>query len=189
MIFIISAPSGAGKTTIVNKLLGEGEFIRPITSTTRPAREGEVNGVHYHFLSKDQFEANIAHGVMFEYAEVYDNYYGITHESINDAIESGKDVLWIMDIKGMVTVRSELDCSQQGPCSTIFITPPSIDALRSRLISRGDKDIEGRLSQASTEMSHSGLFDHIIVNDNLNECCEGIKRIIANQKLARSINV
>lgn len=187
-IITLTSPSGAGKTTITEKLLSTGEFVRPITSTTRSPRPGEVNGVHYHFISEDQFESNIHRGEMFEYAQVYQNYYGITKASLDLAVSSGKPVLWIVDTQGMLSVKQLL------PCTSIFITPPSIDELERRLRGRNpsmsqndEQDLNLRLSRVSNEISNIGLFDHVVVNDNLEECCALIRQIAMQSREAFSV--
>ena len=146
-IFIISAPSGCGKTSLVRELCQTYSFLEQTVSyTTRTIRSGEVDGQDYHFISKDEFIENKKNNKFIESQNVYDNFYGTTYESINEILASGKDAILEIDYKGMLLIKSKIPSSQ-----SIYILPPSVEELEKRLFDRGldsDEVIEKRVSRA-----------------------------------------
>jgi len=165
LIFVISAPAGTGKTTLVQMLAQEfPEITNSISCTTRKPRAGEVSGDHYHFLTREDFERRIAAGEFLEYVELYGNYYGTSKEKVNEQLKRGKHVILTIDTQGALQLRGKLAAAY------IFIYPPSLDVLRKRLIQRQTETaevIEERLTWAIKEMQAAALYDYNIVNDNL----------------------
>ncbi|MDF3128949.1 guanylate kinase [Kiritimatiellaeota bacterium B1221] len=176
VIFLISAPSGAGKTTLCHRLLGECPKLKySVSSTTRLPREGEIDGVDYDFLSRADFDQRVADGSFLEYAEVHGNGYGTCLETLEKLFKAGYSVLMDVDVQGAAHIRRNLqkesiDPAMRNSFVDVFISPPSLQSLRERLEGRG-KDaadvIEERLKNASVEMSQAGLYEFQIVNDNL----------------------
>jgi guanylate kinase len=167
-LFIISAPSGAGKSTLCRAVLDRfSDLVYSVSYTTRSPRSGEQNGVDYHFIAKDEFEKGIACGRWTEWAEVHDHYYGTSAEFLDGELNIGRDILLDIDIQGTHQVL------QRYPDSvTIFIMPPSLETLKSRLQSRDTDGPEGiaiRLKNARQEMAHKDLYRHIITNDRLTD--------------------
>ncbi len=165
-LFIISAPSGAGKTTLVKAVLKQFKDMRySISYTTRKPRAEERDSVDYHFVSKQDFKKGIKKGRWAEWAEVYGNYYGTSAEFIEKSLSSGRDILLDIDVQGTLQILKHYPDSV-----TIFILPPSMDDLRKRLEIRGSDSqavIEKRLVSARKEMDQKELYHHIIVNDKL----------------------
>ncbi|RMD46279.1 MAG: guanylate kinase, partial [Aquificota bacterium] len=179
-LYIISAPAGGGKTTIVSLLLKEiPDLARVITCTTRKPREGEINGKDYIFLSKEEFEKWIKEGKFLEYALVHENYYGTPKEEVEKLLNNGKDVILVIDVQGMKQIKGKIK-----PMTTIFIIPPSLDELVNRMRKRGDskEEIDKRLETAKTEFKQWKDYDYIIINDILEKAKEDIKRIILANK-------
>jgi guanylate kinase len=163
-LFIIAAPSGAGKSSLVDALLGQEKNLRlSISYTTRPARPGETNGEHYHFVTVDEFLKRQEEGEFLEYAQVHSNYYGTSHIQIHEAIRSGIDILLEIDWQGAQQVR------RQFPNTVgIFILPPSIPVLEERLKLRGQDEphvITHRILAAGGEIAHASEFEYVIIND------------------------
>ncbi len=165
-LFILSAPSGAGKTTLCRALMEYfKDMLYSISYTTRNPRKGEINGVDYHFISKDDFAEKTREGKWAEWAEVHGNYYGTSAVFLNDALASGKNVLLDIDVEGAMQILKRYPDS-----ITIFIMPPAPEILRMRIESRGadrSEVIEKRLKNAEKEMAQRDLYRHVIVNDNL----------------------
>ena len=175
-LIVMSAPSGAGKTTIANRLLQDSRFARVITHTVRPPREGEMNGIDYHFVSTEQFELMIKDGQFVEYALVHGNMYGTSKASINLIINSGKHGLLIIDWQGANRVKA---CYTDS--TSIFVLPPNMRVLESRLRKRvmdSEEVIKQRLRIAREEISHISDFDHFVVNNDLNAVSARIFSII-----------
>ena len=170
---IFSAPSGAGKTTIVRYLLGRPELnlAFSVSATTRPPRGTEPNGVDYHFLSVEEFRARIEAGDLLEWEEVYPGkFYGTLHAELERLWAEGKTVLFDVDVVGGANLRRLLG----DGALAIFIQPPSLEALRARLESRGTdapERIEERLAKAQWELDQKGAFDKVLVNDDLDAAC------------------
>ncbi len=160
-IYIISAASGTGKTTLVSRLLKNHDDIRvSISHTTRQPREGETHGVHYHFVLKEEFESLIDQRAFLEHANVFGNYYGTSIAGVNSLSEEGYDVILEIDVQGAAQVRKSLP-----EASSIFILPPSFEVLAQRLIGRGtdsEEVIQTRLSKARHEIEQSVLFDYVL---------------------------
>ena len=165
-LFILSAPSGAGKTTLCQAICRHfPDMLYSISHTTRPPRCGETQGTDYHFTTKDEFIHQIESGEWAEWAEVHGNYYGTSASFLNQGIEAGKDILLDIDVQGMIKILNRYPSS-----ITVFIQPPSLETLRERLESRGaDKPdiIETRMINATKEMAEAHRYRHIIVNSDL----------------------
>ena len=168
LLFVISAPSGAGKSTLCRAVLDRfSDLVYSVSYTTRSPRSGEQNGKDYHFITKDEFEKGIARGRWAEWAEVHDHYYGTSADFLNGELSGGRDILLDIDIQGTRKIL------QRYPDAvTIFIMPPSLEALKSRLQSRGTDSPEAiavRLQNAAVEMAQKDLYRHIIINDRLTD--------------------
>ena len=165
-IFIISAASGTGKTTLVSRLLKNHDDIRvSVSHTTRQPREGEVHGVHYHFVPKDEFESLIEQRAFLEHANVFGNYYGTSIAGVNSLSEEGYDVILEIDVQGAEQVRKAIP-----EAVSIFILPPSLAVLEQRLRQRqtdSEEVISARLAQAVNEIQHAFAFDYIVCNHDL----------------------
>ncbi len=181
-VFVISAPSGAGKTTICKRILDADDAVRQSVSfTTRPPREGEVNDEDYTFISEKAFRDMAAAGEFVEWAEVHGNLYGTSRRRLEQLMESGLDVLLDIDIQGARQIRKSLEDGV-----FIFILPPSMKVLRKRLEERGSntkQDMERRLNRAVDEIRDYKLYDYVIVNDRLRESVGGLEAIISAQRL------
>jgi len=181
-IFIISAPSGCGKTSLVRELCQTYSFLEQTVSyTTRTIRSGEVEGEDYHFISKDEFIENKKNNKFIESQKVYDNFYGTTYESINTILASGKDAILEIDYKGMLLIKSKIPSSR-----SIYILPPSIQELEKRLFERGldsDEVIKKRVSQAKEELKYVKFADYTVMNDNFAKATKSLKAIIINSKI------
>ncbi len=181
-LFIISAPSGAGKTSLVTKLVeSRADLEVSVSHTTRPMRDGEENGTHYHFVEKAQFEKEIEAANFLEHAEVFGNYYGTSQKVVEDKLAQGIDIILEIDWQGAEQVRKLVPSA-----ISIFIVPPSIAELRSRLTGRGldaDDVIERRLSEAKTEMSHYCEFDFLVVNDDFDTALSQLDAIFEANRL------
>ena len=168
ILFIISAPSGAGKSTLCRAVLDRfTDLVYSVSYTTRSPRSGEQKGVDYHFIVKDEFEKGIASGRWAEWAEVHDHYYGTSADFLDGELSIGRDILLDIDIQG---TRQILQRYPDGV--TIFIMPPSLEILKSRLQSRGTDSpevIAVRLKNAREEMAQKNLYRHIITNDRLTD--------------------
>ena len=189
-LFILSAPSGAGKSSLINALLKQ-ESSRPmqvsVSHTTRDARPGENNGEHYHFVSVNHFKKQIKQNAFYEYAEVFDNYYATSEVAIDEQLAQGIDVFLDIDWQGAQQVRMK-----KPSVTTIFISPPSKDELEKRLRGRGqdsDDVIASRMAQAQAECSHFQEFDYIIINDDFDQALVDLTTIVNNQRLKRSQQV
>ena len=181
-LFIVSAPSGAGKTTLVSGLVAADPHIRKSVSyTTRPPRSGEENGRDYHFVEVDEFERMRARGEFLETARVHDNFYGTSRRTVEKETAGGFDVLLEIDWQGAAQIR------RLKPDSVaIFILPPSIEALEKRLRGRGQDTpdvIARRVGSARGEISHVGEFDYVIINDEFNRAAQDLISIIRAERL------
>ncbi|MCW8824962.1 MAG: guanylate kinase [Gammaproteobacteria bacterium] len=189
-LFIISAPSGAGKTSLVKALIDSVENLTVSTShTTRAMRPGEVNGVDYHFIDSTEFLKMVERGAFLEHAEVFDNFYGTAQESIEAQLFQGLDVILEIDWQGARQVRELMP-----DAISIFILPPSREALRERLQGRGqdsDEIIERRMRDAVSESSHYAESDYLIINDDFTAALDELSELIVIQRLrtARQANL
>lgn len=186
IILCVSAPSGAGKTTLCQKLLEEFKDITySVSVTTRAPRLGEVDGVHYEFISRDEFLSRVEKGDFLEYAEVHGNLYGTSWQRVAEVFEKEKSVLMDVDVQGAKSIRSALEQSAKGKkmksfYHDIFISPPDLDTLRNRLESRGQDEqeiIERRLKNAKTEMKESDQYKFQVVNDDLPKAYDQLRSI------------
>jgi guanylate kinase len=176
-LFIISAPSGAGKTTLAKAVLERyRDMLYSVSYTTRNPRAVEQDGVDYHFISKQDFERGIKEGQWAEWARVYGNYYGTSGKFIDNGLASGRDILLDIDTQGTIQILKKYPESV-----TVFILPPSMKALKKRLEMRGTDSrqvIEKRLIYAKEEIAQKDLYRHIIVNDNLSKAIEELSAVI-----------
>lgn len=167
-IIVISSPSGAGKTTLVSKLLEKYNNIQEsISATTRLPREGEVNGIHYHFFSKEEFEKKIKENAFIEYAKVHDNYYGTLKSEVNNKWAGNNDIILNIDYQGAINVSKLYDNKH---LIKIFILPPSLKELKNRLISRNQDSLEAiekRMHNSIEEIASYNNYEFIIVNEDL----------------------
>ena len=181
-LFIVSAPSGAGKTSLVKALLESmSGIVLSVSYTTRPRRPGERDGVDYHFVEPSRFRAMIEAGEFLEYAEVFGNYYGTARHTVDEALGRGEDVLLEIDWQGARQVRA-----RAGDCVGIFILPPSRAALESRLRARGqdgEEVIARRMAEAVGEMSHYGEYDYLLVNDDFDQALAEFRAIVLARRL------
>ncbi len=185
-LFIVAAPSGAGKTSLMSALIAKHDEIKvSVSHTTRPAREGEVNGKDYFFVSQDEFAEMRTQGDFLESATVFDNSYGTSNEAVQKQLEQGFDVILEIDWQGAQQVRKNY------PESTgIFIVPPSKSTLEQRLRGRGqdnDEVIARRMRDAESEISHYVEFDYLIVNDDFEVALAEIEAIIIAKRKSMSI--
>ena len=180
-LFIISAPSGAGKTSLVTKLLGEMDNIQvSVSHTTRASRPGEQDAVNYHFISETEFESMVAGEQFLEHAEVFGNYYGTSREWVQGTLDQGTDVILEIDWQGAQQVREKFARNV-----SIFILPPSKQALIERLQGRGQDDaavIEKRIAAATEEMSHYAEADYLVINDDFETALQQLKSIISAKR-------
>ena len=181
-IIVISAPSGCGKSTIIGRIMDRGDVDMQfsVSATNRPPRSGEVDGVNYYFLSTDEFRRRVAEGDFVEWEEVYPGrYYGTLREEIECKCNAGSNVILDIDVKGGQSVRDIFG----KQALTIFVMPPSIDALRARLEGRGTDSpevIEQRLARAAFEIEQAKKFDVCVVNDDLDTAVEQTHRAITD---------
>ena len=184
-LFILSAPSGAGKSSLINALLKKHADMKvSVSHTTRSPRPGEENGVHYHFVTTDEFNALITKDDFFEWAQVFDNYYGTSKQAIKSQLDAGIDVFLDIDWQGAQQVRKIMPSVQ-----TIFILPPSKAELEQRLNNRGQDSadvIASRMAKAQSETSHFNEYDFVIVNDDFDTALGDIETIVMAQRLTLS---
>lgn len=175
-LYVISAPSGAGKTSLVQAIVAEDPHIEvSISHTTRPRRPSEQDNVDYHFVEESLFEKMLAEGKFVEHAKVFGHHYGTSRDWVTQKLEGGTDVILEIDWQGARQIESKLSCV------TIFILPPSREALAERLVARAEDSLEvidRRLSEASQEIQHYHEFDYIVVNDQFHEALTDIRAII-----------
>ncbi len=184
LLFILSSPSGAGKSTISRRLLAsEPDLSFSVSATTRPPRPGEEDGREYHFRSPEEFRAMVERGEMLEHAEVFGNFYGTPRAPVEAAIEAGRDVIFDVDWQGAQQIANSAlrDC-----VVAVFILPPSIAALESRLRSRAqdsDEVISGRMRKARDEISHWAEYHYVLVNEDLEACAAEVAAILKAERL------
>lgn len=181
-LFILSAPSGAGKSSLIHALLGQHQDMQlSVSHTTRAPRPGEVNGVHYHFVSVDEFKALIAENNFLEWAEVFGNYYGTSRTAIEQELAKGRDVFLDIDWQGARQIKPLVPS-----VLSIFILPPSVAELEKRLNQRGQDSqdvIAKRMLQAKSEMSHVTEYDFVLVNDDFQQCLQELQHVVLSQRL------
>jgi len=176
LLFIMSAPAGTGKTTLIKMLQNEfPQVIQSISFTTRKPREGEMDGIDYFFIDENEFQKKITAEDFLEYVKLYDTYYGTSIRWVRDKIDEGKHVFLVIDTQGAKQLRGRL------PATYIFIRPPSIETLRERLVKRGTETSEmvaKRLAWAESEMKAVAEYDYQIINDDLNTAYEELRAIL-----------
>ena len=184
ILFIVSAPSGAGKTSLVKALLdAEPEVVLSISHTTRLARPGEIDGRHYHFVARARFERMQEAGAFLETAEIYGNRYGTSRDGIEQELERGRDVLLEIDWQGAQQVRRLM------PAVGIFILPPSLDVLKGRLMNRAQDSadvIARRLAASEEEIAHAVDYDYAIINEDFNRAALDLRSIVRAERLTLS---
>ncbi|OGP08499.1 MAG: guanylate kinase [Deltaproteobacteria bacterium RIFCSPLOWO2_12_FULL_43_16] len=189
ILFIVSAPSGAGKTTLCRMAVDYFSDLRhSISYTTRPSREGEKNSIDYHFVSQQFFQKMLNNAEFLEWAEVHGNRYGTSRNDINALLEKGLDIILDIDVQGARQVKQRLLANSEQPAVFIFILPPSLKVCEERIKTRGKDSpevIAGRLENARTEIRESIKYDFIIINDNLEDAFERLKSIILAERSRR----
>lgn len=187
-LFIVSAPSGAGKTSLLKALIEVNDGLRvSVSHTTRPKRPGETDGVDYHFVDSDTFARMAEKGEFLEHARVFENYYGTAESNIRDQLDAGVDVILEIDWQGARQVRSRFPDT-----ASIFILPPSRGALRERLGNRGQDSediIERRMGDAIAEMSHYPEYDYLVVNDQFDQALRELGSLVTARRLRCSAQV
>ena len=182
MMFVLSSPSGAGKTTLTKKIAeNNSNFTISISYTTRKARPNEINGKDYHFVTTEKFNSLVKENNFFEYANIFDNYYGTHKKTVLGLLSKGKDVLFDIDWQGTQQLKKISDLS----VVTIFILPPNIHVLKERLLNRHkgqEKSIQKRMNKFNEEVLHWNEYNYVVVNDDLNKCYENILNIITSEK-------
>jgi len=180
-LFVLSAPSGAGKNTLIEKAVREIPGIwHSVSATTRLPRAYEKEGVHYFFLGREKFHEKIKNGHFLEWAQVFGEYYGTPAEPVDRHLDAGEDVIMDLDVQGALQVKR-----RRHAATLVFIMPPSIEELRARLQSRGAESgiqLEKRLAEAEEEMSHRNLYDHVIVNRVLDDAFGELGSIIRSRR-------
>ena len=183
VVLVLSGPSGAGKSSLINKIADDiGDYYFSISTTTRPIREGEEDGVHYHFVSKEEFQKDIEEDHFLEHALVHGNYYGTSLKPVKKALSEGKLVIFDIDVQGNMAVNNRL-----GDITTsVFITPPTLSELKRRLEDRSTDSkevIEGRLKMARREIQRTAEYDYLVINDNLDIAANVLRQIAITARL------
>lgn len=185
LMFILSSPSGAGKTTIARKLLAADPAIAlSISATTRPQREGEVDGKDYHFVTQPQFDRMVENHEFLEWAHVFGHSYGTPKAQIWNGMKEGRDFLFDIDWQG----TQQLNQRASEDVVPVFILPPSIDELRRRLTARGTDDaavIDARMERARAEISHWSEYRYVVVNDDVDRCFAQVREILEAERMRR----
>jgi guanylate kinase len=186
LMFILSSPSGAGKTTIARRLLEEegSELRMSVSVTTRPMRPGEIEGRDYFFVDRGAFDGLVEGDSFFEWAEVFGHCYGTPKAEIREQLKRGEDFLFDIDWQG----TQQLYQRAQGDVVRVFLLPPSIEALEQRLRGRGtdsDEVIQGRMERARAEISHWDAYDYVVINDDIETCFAKVKMILEAERMRR----
>ena len=186
LMFILSSPSGAGKTTISRKLLaGDDELSLSVSATTRPMRPGEVDGKDYHFVSHQEFDRMVANDEFYEWAQVFGHCYGTPKAHIRQGLKDGQDYLFDIDWQG----TQQLYQKDQQDVVRVFLLPPSIEALQQRLTGRGTDSpdvIAARMERARAEISHWDGYDYVVVNDDIEACYTKVREILQAERMKRA---
>jgi len=189
LMFVLSSPSGAGKTTLSRMLIAETPALQmSVSATTRPMRPGEADGKDYHFVDQKRFDAMVRNGELLEWANVFENHYGTPRAPVEASLAAGRDVLFDIDWQGTQQLRSR----SPNDVVSVFILPPSVAALEQRLHTRAqdsEEVIRGRMKKAGDEMSHFDAYDYIVVNDNIGIAFEAVKSILRAEQLKRERQV
>lgn len=182
-LFVISGPSGSGKGTILNKVIDGENVSLSISATTRQPRNGEKNGVHYHFMTREKFLSEIENNNVLEYNEYCGNLYGTLKSEVESLLVSGKDVILEIDVNGAKQIAKSMECVR------VFILPPSMNVLRNRLAMRGtetDETLNNRINQAHNEINEAYDYDYVVVNDELEDAVKKIRSILEVEQLRAS---
>ena len=186
LLFILSSPSGAGKTTISRMLLNaDDEIDLSISATTRPRREGEIDGVDYHFVSPEKFDEMVQKDEFYEWATVFGNRYGTPKGYIRKGLKEGRDFLFDIDWQGTQQLKQKDD----QDVVTVFILPPSLAELRNRLETRAQDSpevIDNRMERAKAEISHWAEYDYVVINDDVDECFVKVREILHAERMKRT---
>ena len=178
-LFVVAAPSGAGKTSLVNALVAnDARLVISVSYTTRAPRPGETDGVHYHFVTTESFERRRNAGEFLEHAEVFGNCYGTHGETTRAILDQGQDVILEIDWQGARQVKASFE-----DCDSIFILPPSVAALRERLGARAQDSeavIQRRMAEAKAELSHCEEFDYVVINDDFDTALRELQALVAH---------
>lgn len=189
ILIVVSGPSGCGKGTILGKLFESCENLEySVSATTRAPRNGEVDGVNYHFKTKEEFISMAENGELLEYACYCDNYYGTPKKQVLDMLESGKDVILEIEVEGAMQIKETYPNA-----AFVFILPPSVKVLKERLTGRGTESpevVESRIKKALSELTMAYKYDYAIINDKLDEAVEALRCVINGEKqvVGRMIN-
>lgn len=186
VLFVLSSPSGAGKTTLARRLLAsEPRLALSVSATTRPKRAGEVDGTDYHFVSAERFEAMAAEGGLLERATVFGNRYGTPRAPVERWLCDGRDVLFDVDWQGAAQLRESV---LREDVASVFILPPSLPELERRLTARNldaPEVVARRMAEARAEISHCGEYDYVVVNNDLDESERALRAVLAAERLRR----
>lgn len=186
LMFILSSPSGAGKTTIARKLLAEdAEIAMSVSATTRAMRPGEVDGRDYHFVSQPEFDRMVEDNEFFEWARVFDHCYGTPKAEIRAGLKEGRDYLFDIDWQG----TQQLYQKAQADVVRVFILPPSLEELRRRLVGRNTDSAEvisARMARAQAEISHWDGYDYVVINDDVETCFGKVREILEAERMRRT---
>lgn len=182
-VLVLSGPSGAGKSSLIKKISSDiGDCYFSISTTTRPIRDGEVEGVHYHFVSEEEFKKDIEDDNFLEYAVVHGNYYGTSLNPVREALHTGKLVLFDIDVQGNTAVNNRL-----GDITTsVFITTPTLSILKERLNNRSTDSqevIDGRMHMAKREVQRISEYDYLVINDDLDDAAEVLRLIAKSARM------
>ena len=185
-LYVVAAPSGGGKTSLISALIRQDSRVRlSVSYTTRPPRPGEQDGVHYHFVDESEFLDLVSRNAFLEHARVFDHRYGTGRQAVEQQLASGHDVILDIDWQGARQIRETFPS-----CRSIFIIPPSLDVLRQRLTARGQDSetvIKRRMRDAQAEISHWNEFDFLIINDNFDEALSDLQAIVRTGKSNRPV--
>nr|WP_321267814.1 guanylate kinase [uncultured Sulfurimonas sp.] len=187
-VLVLSGPSGAGKSSLLNEIIDDiGECYFSISTTTRPIRKGEKEGIHYHYVSEEEFKQDIADNNFLEYALVHGNYYGTSIKPVREALKAGKLVLFDIDVQGNTAVNNRL-----GDITTsVFISPPTLSELKKRLAGRSTDSqevMDSRLKMAKREIQRVSEYDFLIINDDLKKAAEILRQIAITARMKSSLN-
>lgn len=186
LLFILSSPSGAGKSTIARMLLEQDKHIAlSVSVTTRPPRPGEIDGKDYHFIDEAEFHRLVEDNALLEWAKVFGHYYGTPKAQVKQGLREGQDFLFDIDWQG----TQQLYQRAEGDVVRVFILPPSLEELHRRLRSRNtdsEKVIAGRMARAQDEISHWDGYDFVVINDNVENCFEKVRQILNSERMRRA---